>query len=172
MILNGPQNCKQSRFEIIQKKFCKCFIRKESPLTCNPTTISGWLLVLSLHEFYWEMLNGYLSFSQRIFLCFPSFRGHFYVSLQASLLHTVCVAVTLSSNGGAVHPERVGELWACDLAGCWMTVSVQSDGSPTPPTPPQNQRNSTHLLSPRCPLVTHDKHPEDTWKPVIRFANV
>lgn len=123
-----------------------------------------WLLVLSLSEFQWGMLNTFFLLSLGIFslLCCPSCPGHFKVSPQTSFLLTVCVAVTLSSHVGALYPEGVVELRACDLAGCWMTVSLKSAGSPTPP---HNQRNSTQPPSPRCPLVTHNKHPEDTWKP-------
>lgn len=79
---------------------------------------------------------------------------------------TVCVALILSLTQGPWCGQKVfAELWAWDLAGCWLTVGLNSVGSPTQP---QNQRTPLSHRSPRCPPVTHNKYPEDTRKP-LRF---
>lgn len=83
----------------------------------------------------------------------------FYVSPLAAMLRTVFVLLSHSLlMQGSRRCCWIMGLWL----GCWMTVGLKSAGSPTLP---QSQRNSSQRPSPQCPLVTHNKHPEETFKP-------
>lgn len=86
----------------------------------------------------------------------------FYVALLAFFS---CIQYVSLSFSLLTLTEGVIELWACDLAGCWMTVSLKSAGSSTPP---QNQRKSPQPPKSQMP----SSHSQQTPRGHIKTSKV